>query len=81
MIGGGHEKFANIEHFDETTELVVSPRAKQPSAPQETRHSLNNMTKRQICDKSAEMYGVDLEVKTEKKLLITQYLEVQNKYA
>jgi hypothetical protein len=80
MASGGYDKFISIQNFDETNELVITPRPEQPVSLKEDRISLNNMTKQQICEKSVELYGIDLMMSTEKKLLITQYLQVQELY-
>lgn len=60
-----------------TTELIVSPRSEPEPEFNETRNSLNNMTKQTICDLAVERYGVDLNMRVEKPRLIAQYLELQ----
>jgi len=78
MAGGGQYNFDNFESYDMTKEVVVRPRSLKKTFVDETRNSLNNMTKQQICDLALERYGVEFNLRTEKKLLITQYLEVQD---
>jgi len=67
----------DIKDDNVTSELVVRPRPEPPAAPMETRNSLNNMTKQMICDKCVERYGVELNFRTEKKHLITEFLAIQ----
>ena len=78
--GTGQKGLDDFEILDGniTSELVVKPRSKEPKTILETRRSLNDMTKQAICDLSVERYGVELNFRTEKKELITQYLELQD---
>ena len=79
MAGSGAKDFDDFEILDEnvTSELVVKPRPEEPKTHFETRQSLNNVTKKTICDLALERYGVELNFKTEKKMLISQYLALQ----
>lgn len=75
--------FKNTDSFEidkknVTNELVVKPRPKTPIPLRETRNSLNNLTKQAICELASERYGFDLNFRTEKKILITQFLTIQN---
>lgn len=82
MASGGQKDLNDYDVIDEkTSELVVKPRPRTPKRNLETRQSLNNKTKKEICEQAAEHYGIDLDIKTEKKLLITNFLEIQNQYA
>lgn len=80
MAGSGQNNLDDFEILEGnvTSELVVKPRPKEPKTEVETRRSLNNMTKQAICDLSVERYGVELNFRTEKKDLISQYLELQD---
>ena len=73
-VGGGQN---NFDDYEAISELVVKPRADEPRPYLETRLSLNDMTKHAICERCMERYGVELNFRTEKKQLITQYLEIQ----
>jgi len=77
--GSGKNKLDDFDIIqgNVTAQLVVKPRKESESEVSESRKSLNNMTKRQICDLAVERYGVDLNMRTEKKVLITEYLELQ----
>ena len=79
MAGGGHKNFDEFEVREEnvTNELVIKSRPDQPSKILEDRKSLNNMTKQAICDLAVERFGIELNFRTEKKELITQFLEAQ----
>jgi len=74
--GAGQNKF---DDYEATSELVVKPRAEEPRPYIETRLSLNNMTKQAICDLCMERYGIALNFRTEKKKLITEYLDIQDR--
>jgi hypothetical protein len=74
-VGGGQNKF---DDYEATSELVVKPRAEEPRPYIETRLSLNDMTKQAICDLCMERYGIELNFRTEKKQLITEYLAIQD---
>ncbi len=81
-MGSGTDKnFADKEIRKEniTSELVIRPHPTAPKADPETRETLNQLTKQQICNLCNELFGVDLNFRTEKKLLITQFLEEQKK--
>jgi hypothetical protein len=77
--GSGKNRLDDFEIIqgNVTTQLVVKPRKAVDNGFSETRRSLNNMTKQAICDLAVERYGVDLNMRTEKKVLITEYLELQ----
>lgn len=75
MSAGGH---TNFDDYEATSELVVKPRAVEPRPDLEDRKSLNNMTKQVICDLCMERYGVELCFRTEKKQLITEFLDIQD---
>lgn len=79
MAGGGHKNFDDFEVSEDnvTSELVISPRPLAFTPTPETRRSLNNVTKKEICDLASERFGVDLNFRTEKKELITQFLNAQ----
>lgn len=68
----------DVQEENITSELVVRPRAALPRTTFETRQSLNNMTKQAICDLAVERYGVDMNFRTEKKQLITEFLALQD---
>lgn len=78
-VGSGQKGLDEFEILEgnKTSELVVKPRPAEQKHNIETRQSLNNMTKKAICDLCVEQYGVELNLRTEKKILITQYLELQ----
>lgn len=78
-VGSGKDRLDDFDVIDGnvTAELVVKPRKITNTSFNETRRSLNNMTKQQICDLAVERYGVDLNMRTEKKVLITEFLELQ----
>jgi hypothetical protein len=75
MISGGHKNFDEYNNCDDnvTSELVIRPRALVLKSPTETRATLNEKTKQQICDLST----APLNPRTEKKHLITLFLEYQ----
>lgn len=79
MASGGTKNFDDFEVKAEnvTSELVVAPRLDLDKPTLETRKSLNNMTKAVICELALERFGVELVHRTEKKTLITQFLEAQ----
>jgi hypothetical protein len=78
-VGGGAKALDSydIKQENVTAELIVKPRAAGPQEPIETRQSLNNMTKQAICELCVERFGIDLNFRTEKKLLITEFLCIQ----
>lgn len=78
-VGGGHKTLDeyDIKNENVTSELVVKPRPVMQQDPIETRASLNNMTKQAICDLCIERFGVELCFRTEKKQLITEFLDLQ----
>lgn len=80
MASGGQKNFDEFEIREDnvTNELVVKPRPLPLRAHLETRKSLNNITKQAICDLCVERYGVELNFRTEKKILITTYLSLQD---
>lgn len=80
MAGGGQKNFDNFEITDgnTTNELIVRPRKPSNDMPKETRISLNNMTKRMICDLCVERFGVELSYRNEKKHLITEFIAIQD---
>jgi len=82
MASGSQNELDDLEMIEEkTSELIVKPRPRTINKkPLESRRTLNNMTKKKICEKAVEIFGVDLDIKTEKKELITQYLELQQEY-
>lgn len=61
-----------------TSELVIKPRSHNNNEFVETRLTLNDKTKRQICELCLENFGVALSMRSEKKHLITSYLELQD---
>ena len=73
MISGGQKNFDEYNRCEDhvTSELVI--RARSHKQPTETRESLNNITKQQICDLSHAV----LDPRIEKKHLITLFLEYQ----
>jgi hypothetical protein len=79
MAGGGHKNFDEFDVSEDniTSELVIRPRPGQRKKPVESRQSLNNMTKQQICDLSLERFGIELNFRDEKKALISEFLEYQ----
>jgi hypothetical protein len=79
VMAAGNKSLDDYDIKDEniTNELVVTHRKPSHQHPIETRQSLNNITKQQICDKCVEIFGVDLNFRTEKKHLITEYIELQ----
>ena len=81
MVGGGYKNYDQFDTCDEivTSELVIKPRVSESDLVIQDRKSLNNMTKKKICDLALELYGFELNFRTEKKLLISQFLELQNK--
>ena len=83
MASGGQQNFDDFEIKNEnvTNELVVKPRPLQQKRDLETRKSLNNMTKKAICELCIEIFGIDLNFRIEKKLLITEFLLLQDKYS
>lgn len=80
MASGGQKSFDNydIREDNVTSELIIKPRTYAPNAILETRRSLNDITKQAICDLSVERYGVELNFRTEKKVLITSFLSLQD---
>jgi hypothetical protein len=80
MAGGGYKNFDEFDVSEDniTSELVIRPRPGQPKKTLETRQSLNNMTKHQICELSLERFGVALNYRVEKKALISEFLEFQS---
>jgi hypothetical protein len=80
MSSGQNHNFEDKEIREEniTSELVIRPYKKSTQTPIETRESLNRLTKKQICDLCSERFGIDLNLRTEKKVLISQFLEEQN---
>lgn len=82
MASGGQKNFDEYDITDDnvTTELVIKPRTPAYTVPDEDRASLNNKTKRKICDLCVEQFGVELNFRTEKKLLITAFLDSQTLY-
>ena len=79
-VSGGAKTIDEYDIKDDnvTSELVVKPRAATPKEPIETRQSLNNKSKQEICELCVERYGVDLNFRTEKKQLITEFLAAQD---
>lgn len=79
MVSGGQKNFDEYDICEDnvTSELVIRPRPAVPQAPIESRESLNAKTKQKICELSVELFGVDLNPRTEKKHLITMFLEYQ----
>jgi hypothetical protein len=77
MATGGLDNWGEDDDKIVTSELVIRPRQAPPRPQQETRRSLNDKTKQQICDQCLAEYGVELSQRTEKKLLITEYLKLQ----
>lgn len=82
MASGGHKNFDEYDITDDnvTSELVIKARAPAHTMPAENRSSLNDITKRNICDLCVERFGVELNFRIEKKLLITAFLENQILY-
>lgn len=82
MAGGGYKNFDEFDVSEDniTSELVIKPRAGQPKRPMETRQSLNDMTKQQICELSLERFGIPLNYRSEKKSLISEFLDYQQEY-
>lgn len=82
MAGGGYKNFDEFDVSEDniTSELVIKPRAGQPKRPTETRQSLNDMTKQQICELSLERFGIPLNYRNEKKSLISEFLDYQQEY-
>jgi hypothetical protein len=82
MASGGQKNFDDHDIIDDnvTSELVIKPRLPAFTKPHENRASLNNKTKRAICDQCLEDYGVELNIRPEKKFLITAFLAVQETY-
>lgn len=68
----------DIKEENVTSEVIVTPRSVEAQKPIETRQSLNNMTKKKICELCVERFGVDLNFRTEKKQLITTFLNTQD---
>lgn len=61
-----------------TSELVVNPRPDFSNKDYiECRKTLNSLTKQQICELSLEQFGVELDIRTEKKILISEFLRNQ----
>ena len=81
MATGEHKNFADREIREEnvTSELVVRPRVQASSAAAETRESLNQYTKLDICERAAEQFGADLNFRLDKATLIRHYLDEQSK--
>ena len=79
MAGGGYKNFDEFDVSEDniTSELVIKPRPGQLKRPIESRQSLNDMTKQQICDLSLERFGIELNFRNEKKALISEFLEHQ----
>jgi|TARA_B110000240_G_C13106217_1_gene286384 hypothetical protein len=82
MASGGQKNFDEHDIADDnvTSELVIKPRQPAFTKPHENRASLNNKTKRAICDQCLEDFGVELNIRPEKKFLITAFLAVQETY-
>ena len=82
MVSGGQKNFDEHDIADDnvTSELVIKPRLPAFTKPHENRASLNNKTKRTICDQCLEDFGVELNIRPEKKFLITAFLAVQETY-
>jgi hypothetical protein len=82
MVSGGQKNFDEHDIADDnvTSELVIKPRQPAFTKPHENRASLNNKTKRTICDQCLEDFGVELNIRPEKKFLITAFLAVQETY-
>jgi hypothetical protein len=82
MVSGGQKNFDEHDIADDnvTSELVIKPRQPAFTKPHENRASLNNKTKRTICDQCLEDFGVELNIRPEKKFLITAFLTVQETY-
>ena len=82
MASGGQKNFDEHDIIDDnvTSELIIKPRLPAFTKPHENRASLNNKTKRAICDQCLEDYGVELNIRPEKKFLITAFLAVQETY-
>lgn len=82
MGSGQNHNFDDKEIREEnvTSELVIRPiKPKSVARTIETRETLNQLTKQQICNAASERFGVDLNFRTEKKVLITEFLAEQNK--
>ena len=79
VMATGNKALDDYDIKDEniTNELIVTHRKPSHQRPIETRQSLNNITKQQICELCVEIFGVDLNFRTEKKHLITQYIKLQ----
>jgi len=67
----------DIKNDNVTSELVVQSRPARPREPAATRHDLNMLTKQDIYDAALEKYGVELKIRSEKKALISAFLELQ----
>lgn len=82
MAGGGQKNFDDYDITDDnvTNELVVKPRKSIVTRLREDRVSLNNKTKRAICDQCLEDFGIELSIRHEKKFLITEFLSAQETY-
>lgn len=82
MVSGGQNNFDehDITEGNVTSELVIKPRLPAFTKPHENRASLNNKTKRVICEQCLEDFGVELNIRPEKKFLITAFLAVQETY-
>ena len=78
----GSDKFDGREIRAEnvTPELVIRPVTNVTTTVVETRETLSQLTKRDICSLSAERFGVDLNYRLGKPELISAYLEEQENH-
>ena len=76
----GNPKFDQREIYADniTNELVIRPTKITPPVLMETRETLSQITKRDICNMSLERFGVELNYRLGKPELISMYLKEQD---
>lgn len=70
-----------LDEYDVTPDdnIVVDPKTlSKLLLPNETRNSLNNISKEDICELSLKRFGKMLDINSEKKDLISSYLSLQD---
>lgn len=79
MGTGEHKRVDHREIREEniTNELVIRPAAIKFIALPETRETLNELTKQQICELANERLGINLTFRNNKTTLINRFLEEQ----
>ena len=78
----GSDKFDGKEIRSEnvTSELIIRPVASMATPIVETRETLSQLTKRDICNLAIERFGADLNYRLGKPALISAYLDEQENH-